>query len=211
MKLPFNNASSGNTPNASYFQAAIDAVEKKLEEIRKNPNRSERIADLEAMSKDLHTIYNDGKPLQADKKAIGAGALTGTAVLGTLTGAAGMVIFPWLSIPAMAVWMATHVGIGTAVGGGAGSWWGKQKEKKRLSEKYGSVEIAQNLHQIVTLVDSELERQRLENIVSPSTKTKAGENFKEATTPAPERQQRELGNYDHLTKLNERGRPQPGK
>ncbi|MBU6476213.1 MAG: hypothetical protein KGQ70_09625 [Alphaproteobacteria bacterium] len=213
MQNPFNKkAVPENRLSLADVQDISVVVNVKIIEIKKNPDAVERMKQLTILQEEMHKIYNDGAPQVTDKKSfltglglgsIAAGAVTLTAV------SAGAIFVPWMTLPAAAVWVATHVGVSTAAGAGLGGLWGNQKERKRLSQKYGSVEVAEALHKIVSTVDAEVSREtysttafdkRLSDAFKPAVEPKANDNKPAEKKDAPPAPKREMGDYKHLKK-----------
>ncbi len=214
MKNPFNRqAVPENRLSLADVQDIAVMVNVKLLEIKKEGDATERMKKLTILQDEMHKLYNDGAPKVTDKKSfltglglgsIAAGAVTLTAV------SAGAIFVPWMTLPAAAVWVATHVGIGTAAGAGVGGLWGNQKERKRLQQKYGSVEVAEALHRVVSTVDSAVDaekfsthsfKDRLSDAFKPAADTQQQANDNKAKPPEEQpKPKREMGDYKHLKK-----------
>ena len=212
MKNPFNrSAAPQNSWSLGDIEQIALTVNAALHDIKKEPDASERMRRLVVLSEEMHKIYDEGAPKSTDKKSLIGGLTVGSLAAGavTLTAvSAGAIFVPWMTLPAAVLWVGTHVGIGTAAGAGVGGLWGNQKERRRLKKKYGSVEVAQALHNIVTTVDAVLEAEKLSGSAFKDRLTdafKAESAQKAAEKPvekAPEatRAPRKPGNYDHVKK-----------
>ncbi len=212
MKNPFNKkAVPENRLSLADVQDIAVMVNVKLLEIKKEGDATERMKKLTILQDEMHKLYNDGAPKITDKKSflggIGIGGLASGAV--TLTAvSAGAIFVPWMTLPAAAVWVATHVGVGAAAGAGIGGLWGNQKERIRLAKKYGSVEVAEGLHRVVSTVDAAVDaekfstnsfKDRLSDAFKPAADTQQA-NDNKAKPTEEQKPKREMGDYKNLKK-----------